>query len=291
MADPSNSFSKRKARTSYVSTVVGITLVLFLLGAFGSLVLNAQKLSVYAKENIVINIFLKDDTKEVDIIQMKKTLDLEPFTKQSTYVSKAEAGELMKEELGEDFVEFLGYNPLLPSIDLKLNATYAVPDSIQWIQENLAANDLTRQVVYNPKVVENIDSNVNAIGLVLLAFSVLLLIISIAMINNTIRLSIYSKRFLIRTMQLVGATEGFIRKPFLSQSMMQGILAALLAIGLLSGLVYAMVHFLPESKALFDLELFAQLFGGIMLLGLFITIVSTYFAVTKYLRMRSADIH
>lgn len=291
MADPNNNFSKRKARTSYVSTVVGVTLVLFLLGAFGSLVLNAQKLSVYAKENIVINIFLKDDTKEVDILQMKKGLDLEPFSKQSTYVSKEEAGELMKAELGEDFVEFLGYNPLLPSIDLKLNAAYAVPDSIEWIKENLAANPYTRQVVYNPKVVENIDSNVNAIGLVLLGFSVLLLIISIAMINNTIRLSIYSKRFLIRTMQLVGATEGFIRRPFLSQSMLQGLLAAVLAIGLLAGGIYAMVHYVPESRVLFDLELFAQLFGGIVLLGLFITFVSTYFAVTKYLRMRSADIH
>ena len=229
MSDIQQTYSKRKARTSYVSTVVGITLVLFLLGAFGSLVLNAQKLSVYAKENIVISIFLKDDTKEVDIIQMKKTLDIEPFTKKSTYVSKEEAGELMKEELGEDFVEFLGYNPLLPSIDLQLNASYAVPDSIEWIKANIVANEHTRQVIYNPIVVENIDRNVNAIGMVLLIFSVLLLIISIAMINNTIRLSIYSKRFLIRTMQLVGATEKFIRRPFISQSVAQGLLAAILA--------------------------------------------------------------
>lgn len=291
MSDIQQTYSKRKARTAYVSTVVGITLVLFLLGTFGSLVLNAQKLSVYAKENIVINIFLKDDTKEVDIIQMKKEMDIEPYTKKSTYVSKEEAGELMKAELGEDFVEFLGYNPLLPSIDLQLNSDYAVPDSIEWIKEGLVSNEHTRQVVYNPKVVENIDSNVNAIGLVLLIFSVLLLIISIAMINNTIRLSIYSKRFLIRTMQLVGATEMFIRKPFISQSIAQGLVAAILAVGLLTGLIYGLAHFVPETKALFDVILFAELFGGIVLLGLFITMFSTWFAVTKYLRMRSADIH
>ncbi len=189
MSDAQHKFTKRKARTSYVSTVVGITLVLFLLGAFGSLVLNAQKLSVYAKENIVINIFLKDDTKEVDIIQMKKELDIEPFAKQTTYVSKEEAGELMKKDLGEDFVEFLGYNPLLPSIDLQLNANYAVLDSIEWIRDGIAANDHTRQVVYNPKVVENIDSNVNAIGSVLLIFSVLLLVISIAMVAVVVELA------------------------------------------------------------------------------------------------------
>ncbi len=291
MSNEQHKFTRRKARTSYVSTVVGITLVLFLLGAFGSLVLNAQRLSVYAKENIVINIFLKDDTKEVDIIQMKKELDIQVFTKKSTYVSKEEAANIMKADLGEDFVEFLGYNPLLPSIDLQLNASYAVPDSIEWIKDGIAANDHTRQVVYNPKVVENIDRNVNAIGLVLLVFSVLLLVISIAMINNTIRLSIYSKRFLIRTMQLVGATEGFIRRPFISQSIAQGLLAALLAVGLLAALIYAMAHFLPEIKALFDIIIFAELFGGIILLGLFITIVSTWFAVTKYLRMRSAEIY
>jgi len=291
MSDIQQTYSKRKARTSYVSTVVGITLVLFLLGAFGSLVLNAQKLSVYAKENIIISIFLKNDTKEVDIIQMKKELDIEPFTKKSNYVSKEEAEEIMKADLGEDFVEFLGYNPLRPSIDLNLNAAYASPDSIEWIRASIAANENTHQVIYNPKLIENIDNSVSAIGLGVLIFSFVLLIISIAMINNTIRLSMYSKRFLIRTMQLVGATEVFIRRPFIYQSVAQGLLAAILAVGLLASLIYGLAHFVPETKALFDVILFAELFGGIVLLGLFITIFSTWFAVTKYLRMRSADIH
>jgi len=179
----------------------------------------------------------------------------------------------------------------LPSVELNLGPTYAVPDSLKWIVAHLKQDRRVEEVAYNAAVVENIDTNMGKLTLIVLGFTALLLIIAIALINNTIRLAIYSKRFLIRTMHLVGATQWFIKRPFLGQSLWQGILGALLAIGLLVGLLQLAQHYMPDLLAFTDALTLAILFAGVLVLGLLISLASTWFAVGRYLRMNSEDLH
>jgi cell division transport system permease protein len=282
---------KGRTRTASVSTVIGIALVLFMLGVLGFLVLNAQALERYFRENVRVEVFLKRDLKEVDLMQFRKELDNEPFTKETRYVTADEAAELLKQDVGEDFLGVLGSNPLQPSVELHLNARYAQPDSLKWIVDHLKQDRRVEEVAYNAAVVENIDANMGKLTLIVLGFTALLLIIAIALINNTIRLAIYSKRFLIRTMHLVGATQWFIKRPFLGQSLWQGILGAVLAIGLLVGLLQLAQRYMPDLLAFTDVTTLAILFAGVLVLGLLISLASTWFAVGRYLRMNSEDLH
>lgn len=284
-------YFKARTRSSNVSTIIGIALVLFMLGVLGFLVLNARALERYFRENVRVEVFLKRDVKEVDLMQFRKELDNEPYTKETRYVTAEEAAAQLKQELGEDFLGVLGDNPLLPSVELNLDARYAAADSVKWIAANLRQDRRVDEVAYNAAVVENIDTNMRKLTLIVLGFTALLLIVAIALINNTIRLSIYSRRFLIRTMHLVGATQWFIKRPFLGQSLWQGLLGAVLAVGLLVGVLQLARHYMPDLLAFTDVLTLAILFAGVLVLGLLISLVSTWFAVGRYLRMNSEDLH
>lgn len=291
MAASPDKYARKRARSSAISTVIGIALVLFMLGILSVLVLNAQKLSTYVKENIQVQIFLDDGIKEADILRLKKEIDAETYTLSTDYVSKEDAAEQLSKELGEDFVSFLGHNPLQASIDLRLNAAYAEPDSVEKIVEGIENKSMVSEVVYSPNLIRQIDENVNKIGLILLGFSAILLLIAIALINNTIRLTIFSKRYIIRSMQLVGATGGFIQRPFILAGILQGIYASFIAILLILGVMYAVRHEIPQFFEFNDLIMFVKLFGLVALLGIIISGLSTIFAVRRYLRRDARKIY
>ena len=277
------SISRSKARSSSISTVVGISLVLFMLGTLSFVLINAKKLSDHVKKSFRIQVFIKDDVNDAEIVKFQRMLDVEDYVADTDYISKEEAVIMMEEEIGEDFVEFLGFNPLQASIDLHLEPDYAHPDSLKWIEKSIYANPRVKEVVYQPDLIELVNKNIRRISMVVLGFSVLLLIIAIALINNTIRLAVFSKRFIIRSMQLVGATRGFIMRPFIWQGITHGLWAAVIALFLIGGVLYLTKSEIPELMSIQDINSLIQLFGLVVLLGILISVISTIFAVNKYL--------
>ncbi len=286
MSKKETNITKRRLRSSYVTSIISISLVLFLLGLLGMLVLNAKRLSDYVKENIGFSVILEENVKEVDVILLQKSLDASEFVKSTKYITKEEAAEELKQELGEDFIEFLGFNPLLASIEVHLYADYANQDSIDLIEEDLQQYEQIKEVFYQKSLVSLVNENIRKISLIILVFSGLLLLVAITLINSTIRLSVYSKRFIINTMQLVGATRGFIRRPFLYRSAGNGIFAAFLAGGLLAGVLYAAQQEFRDIISFQDVEIVGILFLCVLIFGILINWISTFFAVSKYLRMK-----
>jgi len=280
-----------RTRTSSVGTVIGITLVLLMLGALGFMLLHARELERHFKENVKVDLYLKRDMKEVEVMKFRKKLDQEAYVRETKYVTADEAAETLKADLGDDFLGVLGSNPLHPSIEILVKETYASGDSLRWIADHLRQDGQVHEVKYNPVVIENIDANMGKLRWALLGFSALLLIIAVALINNTIRLAIYSKRFLIRTMHLVGATGWFIKKPFLGRSLWQGLIAAVLAIGMLVGAIRLLIHFVPDMRTLVHPVPLAILLGGVVMAGLVISLLSTWFAVRRYLRMNTDELN
>lgn len=288
---PQKKVSKRKLQSSYLTTIVSITLVLFMLGLLGLILLNSKKLGDHVKENIGFSIIMNPGVKEARIMELKKNLDASEFVKYTEYITPEEAAEELQKELGEDFIGFLGFNPLLPSIDLRLNAQYANIDSLKVIEARLLENIDIKEVYYQESLVEMINKNVRRISLFILIFSFLLLIIAIALINNTIRLSVYSKRFLIRSMQLVGATKSFIRMPFILTGILHGLLAALLASSALVGILYFLLQQIPELVNINDFKLIAVLFAFVIMTGVLITWLSNLSAVNKYLKAKPDELY
>ncbi|MBL7111745.1 MAG: cell division protein FtsX [Bacteroidales bacterium] len=291
MKKKESGISKRKLRSSYLTSIISISLVLFLLGLIGILLLNAKKISDHVKENIGFSIFLKDNIREVDIIRLQKRLDAMPFVKSTDYITKEEAAADFQEELGEDFIDFLGYNPLGASIEVRFIASFAHPDSISGVENEISKYEEVHEIFYQKSLVHLVHENVRKISLILLAFSVLMFLVAVALINNTIRLSVYSKRFLIKTMQLVGATRSFIRRPFLGKSATHGVYAAFLAIALLVGIIYLAQKELVQIISFQDVEIIGILFLAVIILGIVINWISTFFAVNRFLRMRSDDLY
>ena len=288
-----DTYYRKRINSSYITSVISITLVLFTLGILGLIVLQANSLSNYIKENIGFEIIIKPGVKEADILYLQKTLDLEPFVKTTEYITKEEASERLTDMLGEEFTGFLGEeeNPLLPSIDIRFHADWANNDSLAVIEEIILANDYVKEVYYQKSLVHIINKNVRRISLILLGFSLLLLFIAMALINNTIRLSVYSKRFTIRSMQLIGATEQFIRRPFILKGLLQGVISAVITMLLISIIIMALKSNIPELAVLIGPELIVFLFAIILIIGMLFVGISTYFAVNKYLRMRTERLY
>ena len=270
---------------SYFMSLMSIALVLFLLGVFALLMMHAQKLSNHLKENIGFEVVMNSNVKEDNILKLQKELDAMPAVKSTTYITKDEAIRRLSEDLGEDFLQWLGNedNPLLPSIDVRFKADYANSDSLNLIQAQLLKNKDIKEIYYHKSLVNLINQNMNRIGLGLMIASLVLLIIAITLIRNTIRLSIYSKRFLVRSMQLVGATPAYIRRPFIRSGIVQGFFGALIADAFLALLLYGLYQRLPELTLIQDYTIIICIFGGIIVLGILLGGLSTRSALRKYL--------
>ena len=281
----------RRLRSSYLISTISISLLLLLLGSVGMLLLNTNRLSNYVKENIHFKVILDDELREVDIFRIQKALDARDYVKETKYITKEEAAVDLQEALGEDFLQTLGYNPLLPTIEVMFLASYANNDSISVIQSDLKEFSGIKEVYYQKNLIQAVNENVRKISLFILFFSAFLLLIAITLINNTIRLSVYSKRFIIRTMQLVGATPAYIRKPFLLKGALQGFIGALISIALLTSIVYLIQDSVEGIVQLSDIELLAVLFAIVIVLGIVLNWVSTWFAVTRYLNINKDKLY
>jgi cell division transport system permease protein len=284
-------YRRRRLQTAYISTVISISLVLFMMGLLGLIILKAHRVSEVVKENISLEVIMKETAREAEILEMKKSLDASEYVKSTQYVTKEKAAEELQEILGEDFIGFLGYNPLLPTIDVKVKAVYANNDSLEIIVSNLSKAAPVKEVIYQQSLVQLINDNIQRIGIILLGLSLVLLFIAIALINNTIRLSVYSKRFLIRTMQLVGASQAYIRRPFVNKGIVQGFLGGLLAMILLGLSMYLMQSKVPDIIDIADIDLYLQLFAMVTVIGIVIAWFSTFFAVQKYLKMKIDNLY
>ena len=279
------SSNKRRVAGSYAMSLVSITLVLFLLGVFAMFMMHARKLSNHIKENIGFEIVMNSNVKEANILRLQKELDAMPAVKSTEYITKEEAIARLSEDLGEDFLQWLGNeaNPLLPSIDVRFHSAYANNDSIALVEALLLDNPDVKEVYYQKSLVDLINHNINKIATVLMVVSALLLLIAIALIRNTIRLSIYAKRFLVRSMQLVGATESFIRRPFLRSGVLQGFLGGVLADIFLGLILYGVSKRLPDLTLIQDTTAIVGIFVGVIVLGVVIAWLSTRAALDKFL--------
>ncbi len=291
MSNSFEKYQKRRLQSSYFSVIMSIAFVLFLLGLFGLLVLNTKKVSDYFKEQASITIFLKDDVDKQTVKNLQTILKSEDYTKSITYVSKEAAAELAKKENGEDFMDFLGYNPLKNSIDLYLNAAFVSPEKMSEIESKLIKNEAVFEISYDKSLITLLTENVKRISLWVLIFSGIFTLIAMILINNSIRLSVYSKRFTIKTMQMVGATKRFIRRPFVLNSIKLGAIGSLVAIIALAVAIYYMNANFPEFGFLENTTLLAILFGGVFLLGIIITWFSAFFATQRFLNLRTDQLY
>lgn len=275
----------------FITSSISIMLVLILLGLVVFLVLTANNLSTYVRENINFSIVLSDPIQPEQLKDFHRNLLKEPFVKEAEYISKEEALEEQAKALGTDPKDFLGYNPFSASIELKLNADYAVQDSLLKIEEYLEKNKYISEVIYQKDLLNAVNENITKITFALLVLSLVLTFISFALINNTIRLGIYSQRFLIHTMKLVGAGWGFIRAPFLRRNVWSGVIAALLANVILLGSAYLLVQYNPEMINIVTPEIMLIVAGSVLIFGLSITFICSFFSINRFLRMKESDLY
>ncbi len=291
MSSSFEKYQKRRLISSYFSVVISISLVLFLLGLLGLLVLNSKKVADYFKEQIAITVFLKDSAKEVEITQLKQSLALAEYTKSATFVSKEDAAKEHQETLGENFIEYLGENPLQNSIDVYILADYVTPQKMEEITSELKSKDFVDDVIYDKPLIAQLTENVKSISFWILVISGIFTFIAVLLINSSIRLSIYSKRFTIKTMQMVGATKKFIRQPFVWKSVRFGIIGAVVAMIGMGLVLYYLNDSFPQLQLLGDPILLTVLFVFILLMGIIITWISTFIATQRFLNLRTDDLY
>lgn len=284
-------FQKRRVLTGYLSVVISISLVLFFVGILGLFLLNTQNIASYFKEQIVMTVYLKDNAKDIEITQLQKKVQLNPATKKINYIPKEEAAAQYARDIGEDFLEFLGYNPLLNSIDIYFNAAYVNTVSLTETKAELETADFVDEVVFDQPLVTLLDENILRISYVLGITTLFFIAIALLLINSSIRLSIYSKRFIIKTMQLVGATKSFIRKPFIMTHLRLGVLSSFLALLGLGFVFLELNRRFPELNMLDNPMGLIVVFIGVLTLGIGITGISTFFATQRYLNLKSDAIY
>ena len=282
-----NSFFNMQFITSSISTM----LVLLLLGMVVFFVLSANNLSTYVRENIGLTVLVSDDMKQPEALKFQRELNEKAYVKESQYISKEQALKEQTEAMGTDPAEFLGYNPFTASIEIKLNAVYANSDSIAWIEKEILANKHVMEVNYPQDLLDSVNRNLQKVSLFLLGLAALLTLISFALINNTIRLAIYAKRFLIHTMKLVGASWSFIRKPFLLRNLWIGVLAAVMADTVLMTMAYMLVKYEPQLVEIITAQTMLVVMLSVLAFGVLITWMCAYISINKYLRMKASTLY
>lgn len=280
-----------KKTPSYLYSIIGISLVLFLLGTIGWLVINGRSLSKFFKEQVELQVILNDNTRPENTDKLENILKAQPFTAKAEIVTKEEAAEQFSKEWGEDFTELLDFNPLYSSINVKLHSQYVNPDSLDKVKAFILQSNIVREVSYPTVVVEKMNSNFRKIGIVLGVIALILFIAVIIIIDNTVRLAMFSNRRLIKTMQMVGATRWFIAKPFDKRALTSGLISGLIAIAGLLAMKYAAASQIPELNALSDPLSFGLLMVGILILGIFISLASTHRSVIKYLKYKLDNLY
>ncbi len=284
-------YQKRRLRSSYLSVIVSIALVLFLVGLFGLLLIGTNSVSKHLKEQVAIGVYFKENVKETDIKTFQKKLEKKEFTKKVSYTSKEAAAKQYIAETGEDFMEFLGDNPLQASLDVYVKSAFVSEEKIKNIEKEIIKSTLVSDISYDKPLVELLVKNINKLSFWMLLFSGVFTLIAIALINSSIRLSVYSKRFTIKTMQMVGATKSFIRKPFVWKSIRLGVLGALLAIACLAGMLFYVHTYIQKIDLLVEGTYIGFLFAGILILGIIISWLSTYFATQRFLNLRTEELY
>ena len=287
MAKKTDSFLNMQFITSSISTM----LVLLLLGMVVFFVLSANNLSTYVRENISFTVLISDDMKEPEVLKFQKKRNEKVYVKESVYISKEKALQEQTEAMGTDPAEFLGYNPFTASIEIKLNAAYANSDSIAWIEKEITSNKKVMEVSYPQDLLDSVNRNIRKVSMFLLGLAALLTLISFALINNTIRLAIYSKRFLIHTMKLVGASWGFIRRPFLLRNIWIGVLSGVMADAVLMGMAYMLVKYEPQLIEIMTPASLLVVMVSVFIFGLAITSLCAYISINKYLRMKASALY
>jgi cell division transport system permease protein len=284
-------YQKRRLRSSYLSVIVSIALVLFLVGLLGLIVLKTNSITKHFKEKVAITVFLNDNAKDSDVETLQAELRKEDYAKTVTYISKDEAAKIYSKDIGENFLEFLGENPLKNAIDISLKSEFVTPEIMADIEKELVLRNIVSEVTYDKPLIELLSKNINRLSFWMLVFSALFTLIAVVLINGSIRLSVYSKRFTIKTMQMVGATKSFIRVPFILQSVKLGIAGALVSIAGLVAFISYLNKNIPELELFSDVKLLAVVFLGIIGLGILITWLSTYFATQRFLNLRSDELY
>ncbi|SHE94127.1 cell division protein FtsX [Psychroflexus salarius] len=291
MASSFEKYQKRRLITSYFSVVISIALVLFLVGLLGILVLNTQKVADHFKEQIALTIYLDDTAKEVEINQLQKSIALSDYTKSIEFISKDEAAKAYSEEIGEDFMDFLGYNPLQNAIDIYFNADYVSEVQLAEISRDLKEYEFVDEIVYDKPLIALLNDNIKKLSFWVLVISGVFTFIAVLLINSSIRLSVYSKRFTIKTMQMVGATKGFIRRPFIWKSIKLGSIGGILSLIGMAVVLYYLDQSFPELYLIANKPILAALFGAVFLLGLIISWLSTFFATQRFLNLKTDELY